>query len=348
MNNTDVKIIACPGAYQFSTQVIKFLKRKNSHVRLVNCDFITYKNGEIKTLIKEPIRGSDVYIIQDVTNTDTGSINDNMMALLTAVDTCSHASCNEINVILPYFPYSRQHKKTQREGLTAALICHILEGLGIKRIITLDIHSREIQNSFTKTIMENLHGSYYIIQEMIKRKVPIENLTIVAPDVGSISRNTFFANSLHRPLAMMYKERDFSKVSKSSSDNNITSLKLIGTVDKNNVLMCDDMIDTGSTILMASKYLKQKGVEDIYIVCSLPLFNGTALDDFDKAYNEGTIKGIFGTNAVFNSKLWDKPWFYRVNVSELFADIIYRINERISLSELLDSKEEIENLLIDF
>jgi ribose-phosphate pyrophosphokinase len=345
MNHLDLKIISCPGAKQFSSQIVKFLKKRNPKTRLVECDFPVFKNGETKTIIKEPIRGSDVYIIQDIANTKTGNIHDNIFQLFTAIDSCMHASCEEINVIIPTFPYARQHKKSQREGLTASLMCHILESMGVKRVITLDIHSREIQNSFSKTIMENLHASSQTIKEMIKKGIIPNNFVVVSPDEGSISRNTFFANALHVPLAMMYKERDYLKISKSSKDNNITSLKLIGDIDHNNILICDDMIDTGSTILKASKYLKSKGANDIYIVCSLPFFNDPAISDFEEAVDTGVIKGVFGTNAVYNPELWEKSWFYKVNVAELFADVIFRINEKISLSELLDSTEEIDSLL---
>ena len=347
MINNNLNIIACPGAKQFSQKIIKFLKKRNPSTCLIDCDFPIFKNGETKTVIKKPIRGNDIFIIQDIANKKTGTINDNIVQLLTAIDSCSHASCEEINIILTSFPYARQHKKTQREGLTASLWCHIFENMGVKRIITLDIHSKEIQNSFSKTIMENLHASFQIIREMVKEKISFENFIVVSPDEGSISRNSFFANSLHVPLAMMYKERDFSKISKSANDSNITSLKLIGNINQNNVLICDDMIDTGSTILKASKYLKEKGAENIYIACSLPFFNDPAIQDFDKAYKDCIITEVFGTNAVYNPDLWTRPWFKKVDVSELFADTIFRINERISISELLDGSEEINSLFKD-
>jgi ribose-phosphate pyrophosphokinase len=341
----NIRIIPCPGAEKFTKNVFSFLKKKTKNVKIVSTSFITFKNGEKKCIFNESIRGEIVFIIQDVSNKETGSINDNAFDLFVSIDACSHASCEEINVILPYFLYSRQHKKTQREGLTASLMCHFLENMGVKRIITLDIHSREIQNSFSKTIMENLHASSQIIKKMVANKISLDKFIVVSPDEGSISRNTFFANALKVPLAMMYKERDYSKISKSASDNNIINLRLIGDVKDKNVLICDDMIDTGSTILQASKYLKNEGANDIYIVCSLPFFNSPAIDDFETYFNNGIIKGVFGTNAVYNPELWKKNWFYKVNVSELFADVIFRINERITISELLDGSEEIDSLL---
>jgi len=340
----DLKVVACPGASQFSQKVFKYLQKRNPRTALVKTDFFTFNNKEVKCVLNESIRGSDVFIIQDVANTKTGSVNDNLMTLFSTIDTCNHASCEEINVILPTFPYARQHKKTQREGLTASLICNFLEKLGVKRIITLDIHSREIQNAFQKTIMENLHASYQIAKKLKDSDVPLQEITIVAPDSGSVSRNTFFANTLKRPLAIMYKERDFSKENKGYYDSNIISQKLIGEIKSSSVLLFDDMIDTGGTILKAAKFLKESGADKIFIACSLPFFNDPALKDFDEAHEKGYIHTIFGTNAVFNPNLWKKKWFEMADVSELFADVIFRINEKISLADLLNGSEEIYEL----
>jgi ribose-phosphate pyrophosphokinase len=217
--------------------------------------------------------------------------------------------------------------------------------MGVKRIITLDIHSREIQNSFQRTIMENLHASYQIVKKMVKVNLDFSNLTVVAPDAGSISRNTFFANALKLPLAMMYKTRDYSKVSESAEKSNILDSKLVGDIDHGDVMICDDMIDTGGTILHAAKSLKQLGANKVYINVSLPFFNDPAIKDFDKAVEEGYITGVFGTDAVYNPTLWKRPWFYKVNIAELFAEVIFRINEEVSLSELLDGIDEIQNLI---
>jgi ribose-phosphate pyrophosphokinase len=344
MSDRDLKVIACPGSRAFSQRMVKHLKRRNPRTRLVESEFVTFRNGEVKCVLKEPVRGSELFIVQDVSNSKTGSVNDNLMALFSAVDAGNHASANEINVIVPTFPYSRQHKKTMREGLTAALMCHFLEMLQVKRVITLDIHSREIQNSFSHTIMENLHASHPIVKKMLDDKIDLSRMTVVSPDTGAISRNTFFANALHLPLAMMYKERDYSKVSKEAKDSNITNLKLIGEIDHGDVLICDDMIDTGGTILKAAKFLKEKGAEKVYVICSLPFFNDPAIRDFQQSFEDGYLTGVFGTNAVYHPTLWKMGWFHQVDVTELFADVVFRINERISLSDLLDSSDEIGDL----
>jgi ribose-phosphate pyrophosphokinase len=340
------QIIACPGARFFAFEIEKALNsiRLNGHI--VNCDFPIFANGETKCVINEPLRGSDVFIIQDVANTSTGSVNDNIATLLTAIDSANHASAQEVTVIIPTFPYSRQHKKSKREGLTASLWCHVLENLGVKRIITLDIHSREIQNSFNKTIMENLHASYEILDTMKKSGISLQNLVVVAPDSGAIERNKFFALNLKVPLAMIYKERDYSILTRDANNSNIMSIQLIGDVNGSDILMVDDMIDSGGTILKSARHLRSSTkVKNIYIACSLPFFNAGAIQLFEQAVAEGIISGVFGTNAVYNPVLWQHEWFKRADVHKLFAKVIYNLNNDLSISSILESSDKIVNLI---
>jgi ribose-phosphate pyrophosphokinase len=343
----ELNLIACPGAKKFSEALFKSLKKKNKDTKLINTSFVTFKNSEVKCVLNEAVRGSDVFIIQDVANIATGSVNDNIIALLTAIDAANHASADEVNLVLPTFPYSRQHKKTKREGLTAALWCHIFEEMGIKRIITLDIHSREIQNAFKRTIMENLHASVQLVKTMKDDGVNFKNLIVVAPDSGAIDRNKYFAINLGVPLAMLYKERDYSKISTSVTDNNITNMKLIGDIDHSDILIADDLLDTGGTIIKAATFLKDKGASNINIAISLPFFNDPAIDDFTKAHEEGIIFKVYGTNAVHHPKLWKQPWFKKCSVTDLFSEVIYRTNERIGLSDLLEGSDEIKEIFQD-
>ena len=208
--------------------------------------------------------------------------------LLTAIDAAVQSGAGRISLILPAYPYSRQHKKKGREGLTAARFGQIVEFFGVSRIITLDIHSREIENCFNKLRLENLHASFQII-ETLSTIVDLkhEDLVVLAPDTGAVDRNKFYASTLQKPLALLYKERDYSKVGKSASDTNITEMRLLGDVRGKTVFMADDMLGTGGTILKAMKYLKELGVAKIICAVSLPLFSATAIDDFDKAYQEG-------------------------------------------------------------
>jgi ribose-phosphate pyrophosphokinase len=309
--------------------------------------FTKFANGEFKTEILKSIRGENVYIVQDVANhCNNLSCNDAILQLLTTIDAVRHSSGKNITLILPTFPYSRQHRKTGREGLTASLLCQIFENLGVRRIITLDIHSKEIENSFHKAVLENLFPSEPFALTLKKRILTKEdNLVVVSPDTGAVARNKFYATVFKCPLAFFYKERDYSKLTVSATDSNIVDIKLLGNVKDKTCFMVDDMIGTGSTIVEAIKFLKHNGAKKIIIAASLPFFNNNAIEVFDKLYEEKQFDKIIGTNAVFNNNLDKREWFIRVDISHLFAKVICNLEYNSSISKLVDNKSEIQELL---
>ena len=325
----------------------------------VNSKFTWFMNGEFKTEILETIRGKDVFIFQDVENhrqislnNDQNkrvlSVNDHIMCLLVTIDAVRHAGARRISLVLPVYPYSRQHKKKGREGLTASLLAHVYENLGVSQIITLDIHSREIENSFSSARIENLHASYQIIRELSKIvdfSDSNSGFVVVAPDTGAVDRNKFYANGLKKPLAMLYKERDYSIVSQSGRSSNIKSIKLLGDVSGKVAFMADDMLDTGGTLLKAMKFLKEQGATKVIAAISLPFFTGDAIRLFDDAYEKGHFYRIIGTNAVFHDELLQKEWYINTSVSGLFAQVISRLHHNQSLSDLLDNRNVIDRLI---
>jgi ribose-phosphate pyrophosphokinase len=263
------------------------------------------------------------------------------------VDAAIRAGAASSTVVLPSYPYSRQHKKKGREGITAIKIGQILEFLGVKRIITLDIHSGDISNGFRRLHIENLHASYQILlrlSKLIDLKDP--DLVVVAPDTGAVDRNKFYASSLSRPLALLYKERDYSKISQNAKNNNIVSMRLLGSVENKIVFMADDMLGTGSTLITAMKLLKTMGAKKVICAISLPYFTGEAIDHFEEVYHQGLFDTIIGTNAVrHDERLLSKEWYIQADVSNLFARIISRLHYNLSLSQLLDNRKVIQNLL---
>ncbi len=325
----------------------------------VKAKFTWFMNGEFKTEILETIRGKDVFIFQDAENhrqlslnngKNNGvlSVNDHIMCLLVTIDSVRHAGARCISLVLPAYPYSRQHKKKGREGLTASLLAHLYEDLGVSQIITLDIHSREIENAFSSARIENLHASYQIIRELSKivdLSSNNDDFVVVAPDTGAVDRNKFYANGLKRPLAMLYKERDYSIVSQSGSSSNIKSIKLLGDVAGKVVLMADDMLDTGGTLLKAMEFLKEKGATKVIAAISLPFFTGDAIRLFSEAYEKGLFYRIIGTNAVYHEELLQKEWYISTSVSGLFAQVISRLHHNQSLSDLLDNRSVIDKLI---
>jgi ribose-phosphate pyrophosphokinase len=325
----------------------------------VNCRFTWFMNGEFKTEIMDPIRGKDVFIFQDVENHQiiqlnegknpmTLSVNDHLMSLLVTIDAVRHAGARRITLVLPVYPYSRQHKKKGREGLTASLLGHLYENLGVNQIITLDIHSREIENAFIKARIENLHASYQIIREL-SRIVDLtsekDDFVVVSPDTGAVDRNKFYASGLKKPLAMLYKERDYSVVTQDAKATNIRSVKILGDVKGKVAFLADDMLGTGGTLLKAMEFLKEQGATKVIAAISLPFFTGNAIEQFDEAYAKGNFFRIIGTNAVYHEELLKKEWYIKTNVSGLFAQVISRLHHNQSLSDLLDNRNIIEKLV---
>ncbi len=325
----------------------------------VKTRFTYFMNGEVKTELLECVRGKEVFIFQDVENHEplalndgknivSLSVNDHVMSLLVTVDAVRQAGAANITLVVPAYPYSRQHKKKSREGLTASMLGHIYELLGVRRIITLDIHSREIINAFNSCSLENLHASYQIIRELAKivdLKGKTEDMVVVSPDTGAIDRNKFYASGLKLPLAMIYKERDYSIVTQDAHSTNIKSIKLLGDVRGKVAFLADDMLGTGGTLLKAMGFLKEQGATKVICAISLPFFTGNAIELFDEAYKQGLFYRIIGTNAVYHDALKDKEWYINTDVSGLFANVITRVHHNQSLSDLLDNRNIIEKLV---
>lgn len=325
----------------------------------VNARFTYFMNGEFKTELLECIRGKEVFIFQDVENHEVLSlnegknklalsVNDHVMSLLVTIDAVRQAGAASITLVLPVYPYSRQHKKKGREGLTASMLGHMYEMLGVSRIITLDIHSREIVNAFNSIALENLHASYQIIRELTKivdLTGQTEDLVVVSPDTGAIDRNKFYASGLKLPLAMIYKERDYSIVTQDAHSTNIKAIKLLGDVRGKVAFLADDMLGTGGTLLKAMSFLKEQGATKVICAISLPFFTGNAIELFDEAYSQGLFYRIIGTNAVYHDELLKKEWYISTNVSGLFANVIARVHHNQSLSDLLDNRNIIEKLV---
>jgi ribose-phosphate pyrophosphokinase len=334
------------------------LKYRCPHFR-IPAQFSLFPNGEIKAEIMESIRGKDLFIIQDVENhyplafndgktVEKMTINDHLMTLYVTVDAAKQAGAERITIVSPVYPYSRQHKAKGREGLTASRVGKILESLGVDRIITLDIHSREIVNAFKFMRVENLHASYQIIRKLAQiENIDSDDFVVVSPDTGAVDRNKFYATTMKKPLALLYKERDYSKVSKDALDNNISQIKLLGNVEGKTVFMADDMLGTGGTLLKAMRFLKAEGATKVICAISLPLFSGDAIKHFDEAYKEGLFYRIIGTNVIYHEELLTREWYISTNITKFFAKVISRLHEGLSMSPLLDNRDVINKLIKD-
>ena len=282
-----------------------------------------------------------------VTKCTAFSINDHLLSLFVTLDAVRSSDADQISLVLPYFPYSRQHVRKGRESLTAARIACQLEDLGANRVITLDIHCKEIENAFRKTNLENLHASYQIVRELLYKvgRVRRKNLMVVSPDLGGMGRNRFFANILGYRLGTIYKERDYGHISMNAEDTNIINMRLLGDVQGAIVFIADDIIDTGGTMIKAMRTLKKHGAKDIILGISFPMFNGNAVEHFDKAYEDGLFSCLIGTNGIMLSpEVLAKPWFHEADVSKFLSEIIDRIYHNESITHLLDNRKMVQRL----
>ena len=229
-NRGELCLIACDSGRPLAKRILKHLNtiiEKDSpgtKLTLVNSKEITFANGELKTIIKENIRGADVYIVQAVDDPQSNkSINDNLMALLTAINAAYQSDADSITAVCPQFPYSRQERKKTRESITAKQVACFFETSGADRVITLDIHSEAIQGFFNKTKLEDLHASTPLIS-FIKRKLNLKNLVVAGSDVGGAEKARYYSKRLHTSFAVVDKARDYSKQSV------VESMRLVGDV----------------------------------------------------------------------------------------------------------------------
>ncbi len=334
-----LSIMACNSGKSFATRVMNSLNeiaRKNSNdaeFSLRDTSEVVFPNGEVKVVIKEFIRGDDVYIIQCIDDPlSDRTVNDNLMALVTAIHAAYQSDPDHITAVIPQYPYARQERRKTREAISAKLIANLLEDAGAQRVLTLDIHAEAIQGFFRLTKLEDMHASGEIMSHIENNlKLDNKNLVVSGPDVGSADRARHYSQLLKTDLAIVDKARDYSKTSE------VESMRLVGEVKGKDVLIVDDMIATGGTLLHAANLLKDNGAKDIYVAISLPFFNGNAVERIDRAYKQGIIKSVIGTDAVFWGEAFvrNTPWYEEVSVAPLFAKVIYNINKKRSVSKLL-------------
>jgi len=331
-------LIACRSGLAFTRRIINELQAiyerepDLEEFQFTESEEVVFANGEIKTVINENIRGQDVYVVQCIDDplAPDRSVNDNLMAVLTAINAAYNSDAESVTAVLPQFPYSRQERKRTRESITAQQVCRFLEASGADRIITIDIHSEAIEGFLCNAHLENLHA-YRLIGEYFTQTFPTDELIVVAPDVGSADRARAFARIMETELAIVDKERNYKEPS------SIARMSLVGEVEGKDVFMGDDLVATGGTLINASRLLKEKGAERVYLACSLPFFSGRAVEIFDEAHSNGVFDAMIGTDAVFRGEDFakDHPWYHEVSVAPLFARVIHNINQKRSVSELL-------------
>ena len=286
-------------------------------VPLGSAEVTRFRDGEISVKICENVRGADVFVLQS-----THSPTDNLMELLIMTDAAKRASAKQVTAVIPYFGYARQDRKDQpRVPITAKLVADLISTSGADRVVTMDLHAAQIQGFFDIPF-DHLYSS--LVFSKYLKDMDISDLVVVAPDAGSIDMARAYAKRLGAGLALVDKRRPKPDVAE--------VMNIIGEVDNKNILIRDDMIDTGGTIIEAALALKKKGAQEIYVACTHPVLSGDAVQRIDNS----SIKRLFVTNTIPVSEEKRSPKIMVFSVAELLGEAILRIHEERSISSLFD------------
>ena len=253
-----------------------------------------------------------------------------------------------INVIMPFLYESRQHKRTGRESLDCALALKEIVDMGVENIITFDAHDPRVQNAVPLMGLDNIIPSYQVLKAMFKNlsdfRPDKDHFMIISPDEGAINRNMYYASVLGVNLGMFYKRRDYSTII--DGRNPIVAHEYMGNdVAGKDVFIADDIISSGESMLDIAVELKKRKANKIYCYATYPIFTN-GLEAFNKAYADGIIDGVFGTNLTYRTpELLSSPWFYEVDCSKYIAYFIASLNHDKSISQVIDPHTKIEALL---
>ncbi|MBO1515124.1 ribose-phosphate diphosphokinase [Metabacillus bambusae] len=277
-----------------------------------------FSDGEIQINIEESIRGCDVYIIQST----SGPVNEHLMELLIMIDALKRASAKTINLVIPYYGYARQDRKARaREPITAKLVANLIETAGSTRVITLDLHAPQIQGFFDIPI-DHLMGVPILGEYFLGKK--LDDIVIVSPDHGGVTRARKLADKLKAPIAIIDKRRPRPNV--------VEVMNIVGNIEGKTAILIDDIIDTAGTITLAANALVENGAKEVYACCTHPVLSGPAIERIQNS----KIKELVVTNSIAlpEEKRIDK--LVELSVAPLMGEAIIRVHEKQSVSLLFD------------
>ncbi len=327
---------------------------------LIGSDLPRFGSGEAKGILRESVRGDDIYILVDVCNYSltyslAGQTNhmspDDHYQNLKRIIAAIAGKARRINVIMPFLYESRQHRRTGRESLDCALALQELIQMGVENIITFDAHDPRIQNAIPLYGFETVQSAYQFIKNLLKKekdlKLDKEHLMVISPDEGGMSRAIYLANNLGVDMGMFYKRRDYSTIV--DGRNPIVAHEFLGAdVRGKDMIIVDDMISSGDSMLEVAQLLKDRGANKIFMCSTFGLFtNGMA--KFDEAYETGTFDRILTTNLIYQTpELLSKPYYINCDMSKYIALIIDTLNHDDSISKLLNPVERIQKVLTKY
>ncbi len=367
-------IIALPGCEELANKIDNYLIRwrfqRNSEHKdtlafagyekstyLINMNFPRFGTGEGKAALNQTVRGYDIYILCDVFNygvtykmygmTVPMSPDEHFANLKRAISAIE-GKAKRVSVIMPMLYEGRQHKRSSRESLDCAMMLQELNTMGVENFITFDAHDPRVMNAIPLCGFESISPAYQMIKAAVNNvdnlKINKDNIMIISPDEGGMSRCIYYSTVLGVELGMFYKRRDFSRIV--DGRNPIIAHEFLGdNVEGKDVIIVDDMISSGESMIEVASKLKELKARRIYVFSAFGLFcNG--FDAFDRSYKNGIIDRVFTTNLIYGTpELLSKEWYVRVDMSKYLSYIIDTLNHDTSISDLLDPAEKIKTLL---
>ena len=327
---------------------------------LIDAKVPRFGSGEAKGIINESIRGKDLYLMVDVCNYSltyslTGHTNrmspDDHYQNLKRVIAAVGGKARRLNVIMPFLYESRQHKRSNRESLDCALALQELVRMGVDNIITFDAHDPRVQNAIPLNGFETVRPTYQFVKGLLRRfkdlQIDSEHMMAISPDEGATGRAIYLANVLNLDMGMFYKRRDYTKIV--DGRNPIVAHEFLGSsVEGKDVIILDDMISSGDSILDVARQLKQRKAKRIFAAATFGLFTN-GLDKFDKAYEEGTIDAILTTNLIYQTpELLERPYYINCDMSKYIALMIDTLNHDGSISSILNPIDRIHNVVDNY
>lgn len=342
-------------AHQYKDDVAFTCYERDTYI--VDAKVPRFGSGEAKGIIGESVRGKDLYLLVDVCNYSvtypmTGYTNhmspDDHYQNLKRVIAAVGGKARRINVIMPFLYESRQHKRSGRESLDCALALQELVRMGVDNIITFDAHDPRVQNAIPLSGFETVPPTYQFIKGLLHTvkdlQIDSKHMMAISPDEGGTNRAVYLANVLGLDMGMFYKRRDYTRIV--DGRNPIVAHEFLGSsVEGKDVIIIDDMISSGESILDVAAELKRRKAKRIYAAATFGLFT-SGLDKFDKAYEDGIINGILTTNLIYQSpELLSKPYYINCDMSKYIALIVDTLNHDGSISSLLSPDERIQHVV---
>ena len=327
---------------------------------LIRSELPRFGSGEGKGMLRESVRGDDIYILIDVCNysltyTVAGHVNhmspDDHFQNLKRIIAAIAGKARRVNVIMPFLYESRQHRRSGRESLDCAIALQELVNMGVENIITFDAHDPRIQNAIPLHGFETVQPAYQFIKNLLKNqpdlKLDKDHLMVISPDEGGMSRAIYLANNIGVDMGMFYKRRDYSTIV--DGRNPIVAHEFLGAdVRGKDMIIIDDMISSGDSMLEVAQLLKERGAAKIFMCSTFGLFTN-GLKKFDEFYEKGMFDRILTTNLIYQTpELLERPYYVNCDMSKYIALIINTLNHDDSISKLLNPVERIQKVLTKY